>query len=69
MSLSEVRRYYCGSHNYVWLAVVFDRVTGCPVKWSDAYDCKSRANDAAASYRAELGDDFTVSVLDAYCAD
>lgn len=64
MSLSEVRRYHYGASNSVWLAVVFDRVTGRPVKWSDAYSSQSRAEGAAASYGEEWGPDYTVSVID-----
>ena len=69
MSLSEVMRYHCGVHNCVWLAVVFDRVTGRPIKWSDAYDSKSSAEGCAAAYAAEWGPDYTVSTIGAYWAE
>lgn len=69
MSLSEVRRYHCGVHGRVWLAVVFDRVTGRPIKCSDAYDSKSSAEGAAAAYAGEFGPDYCVSVIDAWWAE
>ena len=69
MSMSEVRRYHCGVHGRVWLAVVYDLVTGHPVKWSDAYDSQSSAEGAAAAYRAEWGPDYTVSIIGAWWAE
>lgn len=69
MSMAEVVRYHMGTRAVVWVAVVFDRVTGRPIKWSDAYDSKSSAEGCAAAYEAEWGPDYTVSTIGAYWAE